>query len=604
MSRLDNTLVQLAPGVGGCLDISGRYRPRHGLAIYCLPLPGWSPSSPGMSLGEALAGRSGLGCTLLDGVPAKVPEGAVVVAKYDDLKAIRPDLLEGVPEPANPLSYHIKLDRSGLVVANSPEALAQGMQTLAMLILRHGEETIPGCLITDGPARPVRCLAVELESREAGIAILMQIVSFAATFKANRIQLILNDDFDAGMEIAGIENFTSACASFGIRIGVRLKLLNAMLSDSITVIQAWSRVRAAARVFGATEAALDDICPGDADPETLRRIVESVTAGETGLPHFSLDARAIVISGVDADSLAPAGVSGWYRMWKSATPPPAEFKGIPLVVDVQAPVLGLTGRTQKAFRVRLDVAMRTFGRDAPAREFMVSFRDIGVSHLWQNFLYPAATGLIAAWGNPADADGAGGRLLDLLYGESGPAIANMWDAVTAAFPPGLSDAMERTFRRTAFGYWPERPEEWRQLTHPDWLGVAEKIRVAAQNVQNAADGLTRNVATLTGARLSLYALSWLHCFTALAPELEARLRGDVGEDGRSEPIAKELFKNFRNWHSCMLEMQNESGLEFAEMPALEDMGMRLRTLCEELLSRLPGRGRARSGGEQGSLTVE
>lgn len=599
MSLLDSTLEQLAPGVVQCRDLDGRYRPRHGLAIYCLPVEGWAPSSPGMVLGEALAGRSGIGCTLLEGVPAKVPEGAAVVALYKDLMKIRPDLLEDVPEPANDSEYCIKLGRNSLIVANTTGALAQGMQTLAMIVLRHGEETIPGCVIVDRPARAVRCLAIELESREIGINLLMQIASFAATFKANQLHFILNDDFEPAREIPGMDNFFAVCGSFGIDVGVRLKHLGKILSGEMSVAEAWSRIRAAARVFGATIAALDDVCPGDANPETLRRLVESAAAGDTGLAGFSLDARAIVISGVEPAKLAPAGIAGWHRLWKSAVPPPPEFAGIPLAIDVQAPVTGLTSRGLRAYRVRLDVALRDFAKES-ADSFMISFRDVGISHMWQNLLYPAGTGLITAWGVPDQAELSADRLLSLLYGEAGPVVANMWDVVTEAFPPGLPDDAEVMLRRTAFGHWPAGPEEWRTLTRVDWLTVAEHIRHAAQTVQAAFNGLSRNVSTLMGARLCLYAMSWLHCLTALVPELEARLDGRMPEDGRTEHIIKELFNNYHNWLNCMRETQQESGLEFSELPVLEEMGVYLRSLCEDVVEKQPDYD---NGGLGGSLTL-
>ncbi len=151
MARLDFTLAQLAPGVGSCRDLGGRYNPRRGLAIYYLPIPGYAPSSPGMVLGEALAARSGLGCTLLEGVPAVVPEGATLIAQYNALKAARPDLMEDVPDLTDPGQYAIKLGRSALVVSPSFEGISSGMQTLAMLILRHTEDFLPGCIIVDTP---------------------------------------------------------------------------------------------------------------------------------------------------------------------------------------------------------------------------------------------------------------------------------------------------------------------------------------------------------------------------------------------------------------------------------------------------------------------
>lgn len=575
-SRLDNTLAHLAPGVSGCRDLEGRYNPRRGLAIYCLPIPGYSPSSPGVVLGEALAARSGLGCTLLEGIPKKIPEGAVVVAQYNALKAIRPDLLDDVPELREQGQYAIKLGRSALVTSPSREGLSSGMQTLAMLILRHNEEQLPACVVTDMPFCDVRGLAVELDSREISAALLMQIVSFVATFKANRLQFILNRDFDATREIPGIDNVVQTCQSFGIAVGVRLKLLEPILKGEMTLIEAWSAVRAAARAFGASHAALDDACPPDADPQACRKVVASVAAGEVGLQNFSLDARLVVRSGFPVSELKANGVTGWFRLWDRTDPPPVEMDDIPLVLDVQAPLPGFSSRTVSGMFRRIDAAMRRLRRHN-RREFIISFRDVGVSHMWQNLLYPAATGLIAAWGSPAE---AGARFSNLLYGEAGEQVMDMWDAVSKAYPPGLTVDGETLVRRTAFGYWPETERDMRLLSGIDWLGVTGNIKNAAEALKQAAVGLSRNAATLSGARLSLYALSWLHCFAALVPELEKRQGPDGDDDGRVSPIAHELLSNFRAWHTHLQELSGESGLEFSEMPRLEAMGVRLQALCD------------------------
>ena len=580
MSRLDNTLGHLAPGVGSCRDLGGRYNPRRGLAIYCLPVPGYTPASPGMVLGEALAARSGLGCTLLEGIPEKVPEGAVVIAQYSALKAMRPDLLEEVPEMVEQGQYAVKLGRSALVTSSSREGLASGMQTLAMLILRHTEDYLPGCVISDAPFCQHRGLAVELDSNEINANLLMQIASFAATFKCNRLHLILNGDFDPAREIPGIDTFNQACQSYGMGLGVRLRLLDGILSGRRTIIESWAAVRAAARAFGATQAAMDDACPGeDADDEAIRRVVQSVADGEVGVQNFSLDANLILRAGVSPSELRTCGASGWYRYWEDDEPPSDEMRDIPLSIDVQAPVMGFSARTAHGFLHRLDAAMGYLGRQH-RRDLLVSFRDIGISHMWQNLLYPAATGLIAAWGRPKGAEEAALRYSNLLYGDSAREVMGVWDALSDAFPPGLSDTHERLVRRTAFGDWPESAEAGAVLRGIDWAEVAEGIKSSADLFRSVASGLTRNAATLVGAKLGLFALSWLHCFIALTPELDRRRREKFDADGRTETIAGELYNNFLNWQNNLKELQNDSGLEFSETAKIEAMGLRLKGLCE------------------------
>lgn len=579
MSLLEQTLANLAPGVTYSRDLKGRYNPRWGLAIYYLPMFGWSPQGPGIVLGEALASRSGLGCTLLEGIPVKIPEGAVVVAEYSALKASRPDLLDEVPELREPSQYAVKVGKSALVTSPSREGLAMGMQTLAMLILRHPESVIPGALVVDMPLCQYRGLAVELVSGEIGVNLLMQIASFAATFKANRLHLILDRDFDPNREIPGIDTFIQTCESFGIALGIRVPWLRRVLSGEMKLVAAWTGIRAAARAFGATQAAFDDLCPIDASMDACQDIVDSLARGEAGLKDFSLDAEVLARAKFSSAAIKAMGVGGWHRQWEDVEPPTTEFAGIPLRIDVQAPLAGFSGHDTMAFFNRLDTAT-TWLRRQERREILISFRDIGVSHMWQNLLYPAATGLISAWGRPMEAGQSAWMFASLLYGELAMEVMEMWNDITAAFPPGLSAADEMAVRRTAFGHWPEDEATRDMLSRIDWHAVAENVKKAAESLKRLASALTRNSSTLIGAKLSLYALSWLHSFVTLAPELERRRREKDDADGRTEPIANELYGNFLTWQANLQELAGESGLEISEMPLVESMGLRLKGMCE------------------------
>lgn len=579
MSFLDNTLTNLAPGVSYSRELTGRYNPRHGLVIYCLPIPGYQPTAPGIALGEALAARSGLGCAMLDGVPDNVPEGAVVIGQYAALKAKRPDLLEDIPEPRDHYQYAIRLGRHAVVVSPSPEGLATGMQTLAMLILRHGETTLPAAVIVDTPLCQNRVLAVEVENGELSVNLLMQIASFAATFKANALHFILDEDFNPSRAMSGIETFVQTCQSHGMEIGVRLPWLASILSGKRTLVEAWSGIRAAARAFGAKQAALDDPCPPDANPETAARIVDAIVDGKVGLRGFSVDAALLRKTDRPASELRAAGIFGWIRLAGEADEPPGEDEDFPLRLDIQAPIVGFSSRSMAAFHRRLNTATRWL-RNRQRRECVISFRGVGVSHLWQNLLYPAATGLIAAWGNPEDAERAAWRFSNLLYGERASLVMEMWESIAIAFPPGLSLDAERRIRRTAFGAWPETEEERAFLGGIPWLDVIRNIRSAAEALKNVAGSLTRNLATLTGAKLSLQALSWLHCFVALMPELARRRKTHYDEDGRTEPIARELYDNFTVWRESLRELSEESGLEIAELRRIDAMGHRLKALCD------------------------
>ncbi|MDR2391091.1 MAG: hypothetical protein LBE84_05370, partial [Planctomycetota bacterium] len=258
MSRLDETLDDLAPRVSQCMDIPGEYNPRHCLAIYCFSAAGESFIEPGKVLGDAISMYNPLGCVMLEGLPAKIPGGAILVARYDELKRERPDLLEGMPEISEPGQYAIRLGRSALIVSLSHDGLSAGMHTLAMILLRYGKPLLPGSVIMDKPTCQCRGLALELTPKDIEAGTLIQIASFAATFRANRLHVILPADFEPTAEIPGINAFIALCRSFGIETGVRLPWLADILSGRRGLRQTWSRLRVIARMFGASQASLDD----------------------------------------------------------------------------------------------------------------------------------------------------------------------------------------------------------------------------------------------------------------------------------------------------------------------------------------------------------
>ncbi|MDR3077981.1 MAG: hypothetical protein LBV15_04365 [Planctomycetota bacterium] len=576
MAQLNVTLADLAPRVSQCRDLPGRYNPRHCLAIYFLTLPGYSLAAPGVILGEAMSARNGLGCTLLEGLPLKIPEGATIIGHHEAIKAERPELLDGLPELGEK-EYLVKLDGHALVVSRSSEGLANGAQTLAMLTLRHQEDTLPGSLIIDGPVCHSRGISVELVSREIGVNLLLQIASFAATFKANRLHLSLDADFNPGMDIPGLSGFLQTCQSHCIKVGVRLPWLGDLLAGRRQLRDAWAGIRAAARLFGASQAVLDDPCPPNADPKQARLVMDSILRGEVGVPAVSLDALAIIKAGCSPYQLKSVSVTGWHRLPDSGPPPP-ELGDLPVRIEVRAPLPGFSGLSPAAFHRDLDSAMSWLG-GRQRRRLMVCFRDLGVSHLWQNLLYPAATGLISAWGNPREADQAAWLFSNLLYGSSASRIMEMWEQASAAFPKGLSSDDERRLRRVAFGSWPEDEGTLAALAGIDWGAVTRNVAAAADSLQEAAGSLARNAATLSGAKVALQALSWLHCFSSLAPELERRRQSGFNEDGRTEIIASELLGSFAVWYNSLRRLQADSGLELAEMPALDRMRQRIVAMC-------------------------
>ena len=576
MARLEDTLNGLAPGVASFIPKAGSYGPRKGLAIYYLRPDGTPLTAPGTVLGEALASRSGLGCTMLEGVPAVVPTGAVVMGLFKDLQALRPDLVAGLPVPAAS-EYVVNIGSSVLIAAAAREGLINGMQTMAMVILRHQDDVLPAGIIHDRPLLAERGVAIELSREEIALPLLFQIVSFISTFKANALDWILPGDFSSA-GVRDLDPVIQICHSFGVRTTVRLPWLGRILRGELGVHEAWSHIRVVARLFGASRAALDDPYLPGTPPALARELVDSAVNGDHGLEALEVDARLIEATGSIGLVLSGPGVRGWHRLDSPGRIPDPVLSRLPLRVEVPGNLPGLSAERMEDYFARLDAAG---GWLTPRRyqSLVVSFRNLGVSHAWQNLLSPVATGLIRAWGVPPRAEEAGRSYAELLYGAGAGAVIDVWQALSAAFPPGLSGAGERRLREIAYGDWPESVDDMSLLADIDWQGVVRNVNLAAEKLENAAAGLSRNKSTLSGSHLSLQLLAWLCRLSVLLPEVMRRRRGDGGGDGRTGAMAEELANGFEEWRLYLTKLQEESGFEIVEMGRVESMGTRLRAVC-------------------------
>ncbi|MDR0361366.1 MAG: glycoside hydrolase family 20 zincin-like fold domain-containing protein [Planctomycetota bacterium] len=578
MQRLEDTLAGLSPGVASFKPRPGVYNPRKGLAVYFLPCGGPPLTSPGSVLGEALAGRSGLGCTMLEGVPELLPAGAVLVSLYEDLKRTRPDLVAGVPEPTLPGEYVLFFGQGALILAGDRDGLVHGMQTLSMIILRHGDSLIPGGIVQDHPRCVDRGIAIELCPGEISPVLVYQIVSFITTFKGNALDWILPDDF-SNTWMRELTQVIQVTKSMGVSTTVRLPWLGKILGGDMGMQTAWSHLRTIARAFGASRAALDDPCPDAFDQETAERIVLSITNGDLGLDQLEVDLRFIERTGLTEAVAREPALACWRRMSEPILPPETGRATITTRIEVPGSFTGLSSASLDGFCDRLDAASEWLDLQEEKRLF-VSFRNIGVSHAWQNYLPPVAAGLVMAWGIPNRARASVRSFTELLYGDAATEVTELWRQQDAAFPPGLSENRERRLREIGFGDWPDLPEDAALLAGIDWQRLVESINSTAEKLENVAAGLTRNKTTLVGSYLSLQLLAWLCRFSILMPEISRRRRDNFDRDGRTEPIANELMRSFEEWRDYLVRLQEESGLEIMEMEQIQSMGLRIKGLVD------------------------
>lgn len=572
MDNLGETLSGLAPGVGEYRILEGEYNPRHGLAIYFLPSSGPSIAQPGTVLGEALASRSGLGCTLLEGIPPKVPSGAAVIGIYKDLLNARPDLLDNVPEIGKPGEYAVKLGRSCLVAGVDRDGLVAGIQTLAMTILRHPDQVMPSAVIIDSPKRLRRGLTIELRQEELSPALLFQIMSFAATFKANTIKWILPTTFDPG-SVLNMEVVNLAASSNGFDTSVGMPLLAPLLAGEWQPADAWSSLRSAAKTFGATKAFLDDPCPDDIPQAKAKEIVDSIIHGDTGLAKVAVDVNLLLKAGIDPTTMNSTNLSVWARVNSPEDIPAVKYNGKPVPLDIPSHMCGLSSRGVEAFYDSLDAAASALDGEG---SLVVSFRGLGFSHAWQNYLSGAATGLIVAWGKPATAREAAASYSELLYGDAAANIMKIWGELSHLFPDNLDNTETRRLGEIAFGEWPESMADKAILAKIDWQKVVNDINNIAGRLETVTANLTRNRTTLSGPYLSLQILAWLCRLAILPPELEAH-----GGDTQANSIASELMKSFMEWRQYLENLQIESGMDLINMDKIDTMGTRIRFICGE-----------------------
>ncbi|MDR1612195.1 MAG: glycoside hydrolase family 20 zincin-like fold domain-containing protein [Planctomycetota bacterium] len=577
MRRLEETLAGLSPGVASFTPGTGAYSPRKGLAIYFLPCDGAPLTAPGSVLGEALAGRSGLGCTMLEGVPAVLPAGAVLAALYEDLQRLRPDLTADLPVPTRPDEYVINIGSNAVIVAKNRDGLVFGLQTMAMLVMRHADVAIPGVVIQDYPECQRRGIAVELRPGEIGPGLVYQIVSFVTTFKANALDWILPADFSSS-PLPDLSQVIQVTKSLGVTVTVRLPLLGCILSGEMGLRNAWTQIRTIARAFGATRAALDDPCPDEFSAGAAGRLAASVFDGEFGLDQLEVDAGFIERGGLAEAVRGNSALVGWRRM-NGTEQPEASAASLPLRLEVAGSFAGLSSYSLDAFSASLDSACGWLER-RETKDIFVSFRDVGVSHAWQNLLPAAAIGVIIAWGVPSRAKAAARAFTELLYGESAPDILDLWSVQDRVFPPGIAAAGERRLREIAYGVWPDAQQDAELLAGIEWQEVVQNINLTAGKLENVASGLTRNKTTLAGSYLSLQLLAWLCRFSILMPEITRRRRENYDGDGRTEPIANELMKSFGEWRDYLLRLQEESGLKVVEMDQIIAMGLRVKGLVD------------------------
>ncbi len=577
MNKLEETLASLAPGIRSCRLLDGEYISRQGLAIYFLPSAGVSLTQPGTVLGEAMASRSGLGCTMLEGVPDKIPSGAVVIGLYDDLKKVRPDLLQQVSPPVLPGEYTIVIEKNALITAQAQSGLVSGIQTLAMLILRHQEDRIHAAVIHDRPAKSRRGLVVEMKQHEVQPALLFQIMSFASTFKANHLEFALPFDFDPGAA-PKLDAATQACRSNGMEIVVSQPFLVPLLLGQKQPAEVWSALKSAALTFDAGCVAFSDPCPDGIDQATARRLVEAIAENAGGAGRVAVDLSLIRRAGLGPETLDSPYLAVRHTVGTNELPEPA-YRDKKLALVVESHLCGLSSIDVDSFHQRLDRASDWLG-DGKDNGLLISFGNVGFSHIWQNCLPGAAAGLILGWGVPAVAEEATANFAELLYGDGGEDVMEVWRALGNIFPRGLSAAQEHRLGEIAFGAWPEKESDIELLTGINWQSVVEQINYIAGQLERIPSGLTRNRSTLSGPYLTLQSLAWLCRLSYLLPEMSLRLSKGQ-DDQQTAHLADELMKSFIEWRTYLVNLQNESGLSVIDMPRLDLMGNRLDYMCGE-----------------------
>lgn len=574
---LDETLAALVPPVAHRKPAEGAFNPGHCMGIY---VPRASAGEtlreyPAMLVGEAVA-NLGTGCTLLEGIPTKPPGGCVIMGTWEQLQAAAPALLEGLEAPA-PGGYAIRVGRYAVAAGADYAGLVCAAHTLAQAMAMCPAETLPGCVLNDAPAFPVRSLLYDLRTHKPKLDHLLHLLGSLSAFKANRLHLLLSAKRPLAREAAPgslyfDDAFTLAQAAGEYAIDVIPWFdLAGEFASGVRPAQAAKLARQAVEGLGCGAVGVASEFAAEPEAEGLgrfREFMEKLQAGGKATVYAPARLYATLPAELRAAAVPVAFGGG------ESVP-----SGAGAAVFQKSLAAGFVPPSPAEFDAALDRTLAA-ALAAGASELGFYADALTEGHVWENDLVNTMTLFSLAWRGEGGAREERERFCLMAYGEEGcaPALRSA-EALAAAFPAALRD---RGCAAQALAFGGEGGAGAAHEVDALELHRDEGLRQAREALEQARSAASHNAHTLEHAGLGLEALTLLRRRRELLEQ--ARKHYDEAWGGAEGGLAlcraalRELLAECGGLAGRLRTLASENGECALEFARLEKFSARLAEL--------------------------
>ena len=558
------------------------YNPRHCLAIYhAAPAAPPSLELPTLLVGDVLGGRSGLGCTLLSPLPARPPEGAILIGVWDDIARDHPHLLAGLPGPPE-YGYHIHLGRHVLLVAKRRAGCVAGLQTLAQLLAQFEGDLLPAGRLEDAPVFPIRSILYNPGEQHPNLQALTRLLGVPFAFKGCRLHIRLDASGPVGarpgpgcVQEAEAAEFGAVCREYGIELIPHVAWLHRWGADrDARILDDCRRLH---DQFGVERIGLQGAWSSEGRNRFLRLLDKARGSGYI----LSADAALAI-----ADDLPPGWIEA-LEYW-DGTESPLRLErlaegGHPFGLIVPMASRGFAIASPSSAEARLSAACAA-AVVSGAREFGYGLLNRNWGRLWEMELLPATAALILGWSGPSAAGDATGQAARLIYGLMGDQVLAWLERLSTLYrAAAFFTAAGEWLLGAAFGEWPTLADPAAALDDSASAGESGQLSEALRQLRRK---LPRNPQTLELFDYGLDALSALRAQArrlSAARSLCARARSDDAEAGRAAREEVEaLIGELRPFALRTERLRSERGILSLEADALARRLARLNRARAEL----------------------
>ncbi len=504
VNELETLAARLLPQVRSITAHEGRYRPHECLGVYLQPhTETLSYELPGLLVGQFGMAPYGQTVTLLDGIPKKVPPGAVLVGSWDYLSLLFPDILSPETKPSNDEGYYLWMQRYCIIAGASFSGCLYGAQTMIQLISQT-QDDLPALSIADAPAMPVRSIACNLRDMVPDSDSILKTVGLLNSFKGNRLHLILNPLAPVSprpgfgtFEEDDARELALCSREYGISIIPWIDLMEQENGVRIPVENAAALCSRVASSFTPTDIGVGGLASALRPNEEIRAVLKQI---DQNLPReigLYLHKR---ISSVCPDFSSGRRIMFWEDADLKTTPGTA----MPFCLSVGSGAQGFVGLAAEDVARRID---RIYIRhQPPTREITFRLFDQTGGRLWEHDIISAMVSASMGWSVKDGALDALKRFTHLAFGNNAEGFLELQKMVSDAIPTTIREHMP--LQEMAFGF-PERDNCWQLLERIDWGNFSRQSILIRKQMADLRQHSTRNADLIEFADISIDATQFL-----------------------------------------------------------------------------------------------